>query len=151
MKIYYLTDDEINNLKKQLMNKKSKSSPSSHSLSNKESLSKTFSSLFKQSKNSEQGHFFEENIKNILKIEYGWTTLKNTHFLFRIIQIGPSKVLIKLGYSKKIIINGRRYKFVFFKNQSLSIFSGYISRRFIINISEKTKEVNLTLNNAKIK
>jgi hypothetical protein len=53
-------------------------------------------------------------------------------------------------YSKKIIINERIYKFVFNQNQSISIFTGYISRRFITNISEKIKEVILALNDEKI-
>ena len=150
MKTYYLTDAEINNLKSGLMNKKNKAFPLSQTLSNKNSLSKTFSSLYKQSKNSENGHYFEENIKNILKLEYGWTdAINNTHFFYRTIQIGAKQILIQLGCSKKLIINGRKYKFVFNDNQSLSIFT-YISRRFIGNISKKMEETKLVLNNAKI-
>ena len=58
--------------------------------------------------------------------------------------------MIKLGYSKKLIINGRKYKFVFNSNQSLSIFTGCILRRFIVNVSEKNQVKILVLNNTKI-
>jgi hypothetical protein len=150
MKIYYLTDDEINNLKCELMNKRSKSFSSAQTLSKSRSLSKKISYLYKQNKILDNNNFCEENIKNILKIEYGWIdAINNTHFFYRTIQLGSTKVLIKLEYSKKIIINGRRYKFVLYQNQSLSIFTGYISRKFIANLNEKTKEAKLTLNNLK--
>ena len=69
MKTYYLTDAEINNLKSRLMNKKYSLFPFTQTSSNEDSLSKTFSSLYKQSKNTYNVHFFEENIKNILKLE----------------------------------------------------------------------------------
>ena len=151
MKICYLTDDEINNLKCQLMNKRSKSFSSSLTPSNSQNLSKAFSNLYRQNKILDNSHFFEENIKNILKIEYGWTdAINDTHFFYRIIEIGATKILLKLGYSKKIMINERRFKFTFNQDQSLSIFTGHISRRFITNISEKNKEVRLTLNDEKI-
>ena len=42
MKIYYLTDDEIKNLKWELMNKRSKSFSSPETLSDSQSLSKKF-------------------------------------------------------------------------------------------------------------
>ena len=147
MKIYYLTDDEINNLKYELMNNRSKSFTSPQTLSNSQSLSNKFSYIYKQNKILDNSHFFEENIKNILKIEYGWTDAKNdTHFFYRIIQIGAKKIFLKLRYSKKILINERRYKFVFNENQSLNIFTVYISKRFITNISVKNKEERLILN-----
>jgi hypothetical protein len=140
MKTYYLTDAEINNLKSRLMNKKYSSFPLTQISFNEDSLSKTFSSLYKQSKNTYNVHFFEENIKNILKIEYGWTdAINNSHFFYRTIQIGSKQELIKLGYSKKLIINGRKYKYVFNSNQSLSIITGCILRRFIVNVSEKSQ------------
>lgn len=151
MKTYYLTDAEINNLKSRLMNKKNSSFPLTQTSSNEDSLSKAFYSLYKQSKNTDNGNSFEENIKSILKIEYGWAdAINNSHFFYRTIQIGSKQELIKLGYSKKLIINGRKYKFVFNSNQSLSIFIGCILRRFIVNVSEKSQVKILVLNNTKI-
>ena len=126
MKIYYLTDEEIKNLKNGLMNKQNKDFPSSKTQSSND-LSKTFSSLYKKRKNSDNGHSFEENIKNILKIEYEWTdTINDTHFFYRIIQIRAKKELIKFGYSKKLIVNGKRYLFLLNQDQSISIYTGYI-------------------------
>ena len=154
MKYYYLTDAEINNLRSGLMskkNRKNKSYPSSKTKSNKSNLSKSFSSFYKQTKKTQKGHHFEENIKNILKIEYGWTdVIKDTHFFYRTIQIASKKILLKLGCSKTLIINGRRYKFLLYPNQCLRIIAGYISRRFITNITEKNKETKINLNNANI-
>ena len=157
MKFYYLTDAEINKLKTGLMskkfrkNRKYKSYSSSQIKSHSSSISKSFSSFCKQSVKTNNDNIFNENIKNLLKIEYGWTDVINdTHFIYRIIQIGARKILLKLGYSKKLIINGRRYKFVLYQNQSISIFTGYISRRFITNISQKTQGATIALNNTKI-
>ena len=157
MKFYYLTNAEINKLKTGLMskkfrkNRKYKSYSSSQIKSHSSSISKSFSSFCKQSVKTNNDNIFNENIKNLLKIEYGWTDVINdTHFIYRIIQIGARKILLKLGYSKKLIINGRRYKFVLYQNQSISIFTGYISRRFITNISQKTQGATIALNNTKI-
>lgn len=154
MKFYYLTDAEINNLRSGLMskknrkNRKNKSYPSSETKSHK---SKSFSSFYKQAKKTKKGHHFEENIKNILKIEYGWTdVIKDTHFFYRTIQIASKKILLKLGYSKTLIINGRRYKFLLYPNQCFRIIAGYISRRFITNITEKNKETKINLINVNI-
>jgi hypothetical protein len=61
MKIYYLTDDEINNLKCELMNKRSKSFSSAQTLFKSRSLSKKISYLYKQNKILDNSHFFEEN------------------------------------------------------------------------------------------
>ena len=83
MKFYYLTDAEINKLKTGLMSKKSRKNRKykSYSLSqiksHSSSLSKSFSSFSKQREKTKNGHAFEENIKNILKIEYGWTDAIN--------------------------------------------------------------------------
>ena len=68
-------------------------------------------------------------------------------FFYRIIQIGATKILLKLGFSKKIIINERIYKFFFNQNQSLSIFTGYISRSLTLNdakiIISKVNEIEI--------
>ena len=61
-----------------------------------------------------------------------------------------NKNFVKARIVKKNNNNERIYKFVFNQNQSLSIFTGYIFRRFITNISEKNKEVGLALNDEKI-
>ena len=103
MKFYYLTNAEIYNLKSGLMSKKNRKnrkkkyySPSEKKF-NKINLFKSFSSFYKQAKKPKKGHNFEENVKKILKLEYGWTD--DTHFFYRIIQIASKKVLLKLGQS----------------------------------------------------
>ncbi len=60
------------------------------------------------------------------------------------------KDITKAGTFKKLKINGRRYKFALYQNQSIIIFTGYISRRFITNIKQKTQGTTITLNDTKI-
>jgi hypothetical protein len=64
------------------MNKRIKSFLQQQTLSKSRSLSKKISYLYKQNKILDNNNFCEENIKNILKIEYGWTDAINDMIFF---------------------------------------------------------------------
>ena len=146
MPIYYLTTEEIIKLKRDLMSKRSKSCSyyAKRKQNNGNNFAKSFSELYKQSRNSEIGQVFKENVRQTLNVEYHWTkATTERHFFFRIITIENKKYLILKDYTKKLVINGRRFKFSFYPNQSVSIYSGGPKRRFITNIDEKTKIIDL--------
>ena len=155
MPIYYLTTEEIIKLKRELMNKRrSKSLPyySKNKNNNRTfNSSKSFSQLFHQTRNSEIGYIFEDNIRHTLNIEYHWkNVLKKRRFFYRIITIGKRRIFIQKGYKKKTIVNRRRFKFTLNENGSLSIYSGAVMRRFIRNIKENNKKINIFLNDKEI-
>lgn len=64
MQIHYLSNKEIKKLKTELMGKKRSWSNSL--------TSKSFSEMYKQTKNIETGGIFENNIRQTLINEFGW-------------------------------------------------------------------------------
>lgn len=155
MPIYYLTNEEIKTLRSELMNRRSKSC-SYYSIKRsdnnyKNNSSKSFSQLYKENRNSEIGHLFEANVRETLSVEFNWTKeIPKRHFFYRTITIGKKIISIPKENIKKIIINGKRFKFSLNQNKTLSIHSGGPLRRFITNISEKNKATQIYINDTKV-
>ena len=141
MKYHYLSPEEINNLKQDLISNRR----SGDQFSN---ITYLFN-LYKKYRHSEIEPIFENNIRQNLIVNYQWEN-NICHFFYRVITINKKNYIIKKGYSKKIFIKKRRYKFTFFPNNSISIYSGYIKKRLIYNTSEKKKDRIIDLSRNKI-
>lgn len=153
MKYHYLSPEEINNLKLNLMNRQKRSYSHCSSRNRNQgqiSTSRSFSNLYKQNRHSEICPLFEDNIRQTLIHNYKWKNI-DRHFSFRLIRIGHRNILIKQGCAKKILVKGKRYIFSFQRNKNISIYNGYIKRRFIGIIKKKKTDKVIILNSATIK
>ena len=154
MEYNYLTKSQINELKIDLMHKRSRSfTGNSKKIHKVESLntSRSFSQMYIQNRNCERGPIFEENVRKTLNVEFNWKNdIINRHFYYRIISIGHRTLIIKKGEGIKIKLNGRRLKFFLYSNGVFSIYSGDIRRRFIGTIKEKKKTMSAFLRDVKI-
>lgn len=128
MKINYLSKTDIKKLKAQLMGKRKRNSKakrntkrnyshSNHSLSN---ISSQYFSL----RNDEIGQDFEENIRNILIMNYNWKERNiKRKFKFREIGYRFKKIFIIIGQKKSVFINHRIVFFQFNDDGSIDITS----------------------------
>jgi hypothetical protein len=126
VKINYLSKSDIKKLKADLMGKrkrnnkakrnaKSNSSHSKHSVSN---ISSQYFSL----RNEEIGQDFEENIGNVLIVDYNWKERNfKRKFKFREIRYRLKKLFIITGQKKSVFINHRRVFFQFNDDNSIDI------------------------------
>lgn len=115
MQNYYLNANQINKLKKDLMSKHKKSSANS---------SITSSEYYKM-KNKEVGIHFEENIRNILMLNYGWKKQEiNRKLLYCYIKYDGDSNLITNIAEKKLTISKTKVTFRINKNKSLDIIFG---------------------------
>lgn len=117
MKIKYIRKSDIKKLKADLMGKRKRNNKarrkakinsfhSNHSVSN---ISSQYFSL----RNDEIGQDFEENIRNILIMDYNWKERNiKRKFRFREIRYRSQKLFIITGQKKRVFIN---YRIVFFK------------------------------------
>ena len=155
MKFSYLSKEQINELKINLMSKRSLYYPSDLKVNkNNEKLSSSlsFSEIHIQNKYTERGPLFEENVRKTVYIELKWENkLIKRNFFYRTISIGRRTLLIKKAEGIKIKLNGRLFKFFVCGNGILSIYIGGIRRRFIGNISEKKKTKTYCLYDVKMK
>ena len=130
VKINYLSKSDIKKLKADLMGKrkrnnkakrnaKSNSSHSKHSVSN---ISSQYFSL----RNEEIGQDFEENIGNVLIVDYNWKERNfKRKFKFREIRYRLKKLFIITGQKKSVFINLRRVFFQFNDDNSIDITNKY--------------------------
>ena len=128
MEYNYLTKIQINELKKDLMHKRSHFfSGSSKKIDKDESLntSKSFSQMYIQNRNCERGPIFEENVRKTLNVEFNWKNdIINRQFNYRIISIGNRTLIIKKGEAIKIKLNGRILKFFYIVMEFLAFIPG---------------------------
>ena len=115
MKNYYLSINQINKLKKELMPKNKK--PGNYS-----SFS---SSEYYKMKNKEVGVHFEENIRNILMLNYGWKSKEiKRKLLYCYIKYDSASHLITNLDVTKLIISKTKVTFKINENKSLDIIIG---------------------------
>ena len=134
IKIMYLTNIEINQLKKNLMsttvyNRRSSSTrnTSNNTISNSTAkISDIVSKEIKKIKNGETGVRFEENIRNTLELEYNWL---------------PSDIPRKFYY-RQITFNN--------KNYYISFFIQIDAKDFIIKMDEKNSCLFIERNTIKL-
>ena len=112
MQNYYLNANQINKLKKDLMSKH-KNSGANSSIS---------SSEYYKMKNKEVGIHFEENIRNILMLNYGWKKKEiNRKLLYCYIKYDGNSNLITNIEEKKLTISETIVTFRINDNKSLDI------------------------------
>ena len=112
MQNYYLNANQINKLKKDLM-PKHKNSGANSSIS---------SSEYYKMKNKEVGIHFEENIRNILMLNYGWKKKEiNRKLLYCYIKYDGNSNLITNIEEKKLTISETIVTFRINDNKSLDI------------------------------
>ena len=134
IKIMYLTNIEINQLKKNLMsttvyNRRSSSTRNTlnNTISNSTAkISDIVSKEIKKIKNGETGVRFEENIRNTLELEYNWL---------------PSDIPRKFYY-RQITFNN--------KNYYISFFIQIDAKDFIIKMDEKNSCLFIERNTIKL-
>ena len=130
MKFSYLSKAQINELKINLMRKRSLYYPSDlkgNKTNENLSSSLSFSEMYIQTKNTERGPLFEENVRKTLNIELKWENkLIKRNFFYRTNSIGKRTLFIKKGEGIKIKLNGRFFKFFIYNNGILSIYAGNI-------------------------
>jgi len=121
----YLTQAEINKLKVDLMSKKyraNKNSTKNKASNNSHSGFSSISSQFYKMRNEEIGIEFEENIRNILELHYGWKKFSlNKSFLYCEIQFEKKIELITNNEDKEITINSKKITFRINKKKSIEI------------------------------
>ena len=112
MQNYYLSADKMNKLKEDLMPKNKK--PYTYS-----SIS---SSEYDKMKNKEVGLYFEENIRNILMLNYGWKNKQiNRKLLYCYIKCDNDSYLITNINETKLTISNKKVTFKINENKSLDI------------------------------
>lgn len=126
MKINYLSKSDINKLRAELMgkrkrNNKVKRNDKSYSSNSKHSVSNISSQYFLL-RNDEIGQDFEENIRNILIMDYNWKERNiKRKFKFREIHYRLKKLFIITGQKKSVFINHRIILFQFNDDGSIDI------------------------------
>ena len=126
MKINYLRKSDINKLKAELMGKRKRNNNARRNSKNNCSNSclsvSNISSQYFSLRNDEIGQDFEENIRNILIMNYNWKEWNfKRKFLFREIRFKLKKIFIITGEKKSAFINHRIVYFKFNDDNSIDI------------------------------
>ena len=126
----YLTDKQITKLKEGLMNKKHKHDKNSN----------FSSSEYYKMKNNDVGIYFEENIRNILMVNYGWKKKKiNRKILYCYIKYDDESHIITDIKKTKLNISKKEVIFNINKDKSLDIIIDKISEK--IKTQKETKKI----------
>ena len=129
MQNYYLNANQINKLKKDLMPKPKNSGANS-------------SSEYYKMKNKEVGIHFEENIRNILMLNYGWKKKEiNRKLLYCYIKYDDNSNLITNIEEKKLTISETIVTFRINDNKSLDIIFDNNNFRKIKNQKESQQTI----------